>query len=230
MSGQKRKRTQKKKEDRPVSERKKHEAQDEAPEHLPAGSARQQEQAGDTPVSENEPVIPEPENRDEHADAAPRPGPPPPAGSPTADGGRAWRPGDPGAMPPPGEIEQPHAPPLDRTREGAGAWGAPPPGQQPPADRTAGAPSYDKPGQLPRVVNQSDRAGPGERRYKIRADVPGEVAPTLYVLAEEGDVQGAVRAYAHAARLTGVKSKLDAEGKVSAAAREFEFFAHELPD
>lgn len=52
-------------------------------------------------------------------------------------------------------------------------------------------------GDVPRVIQPSDRAPAGHKRYKIRAENYEQMGPrkTLYVLAKEGDVEGAEKCY-----------------------------------
>ena len=76
------------------------------------------------------------------------------------------------------------APPPPKTTGGTG-----PESSGAPRGRPAGQ------GPLPRVIDQLERAGKGQTRYKVRGEWPEGCSGPLYVLAEEGDQKGAVTCY-----------------------------------
>lgn len=148
-----------------------------------------------------------------------------PEGKPTSSGGKAWRPGDPEPSPPPDEIEQPQAEPKDATREGAGAWSSPPPGQKVPAQAGGGGGVASPEGKVPRVIDQGERAPEGLRRFKVRADIPGEPTPTLYILAKDEE-----SACKHYMEYTGRQKRLDHLKRQGQEAQAPFLSVRELPD
>lgn len=82
-------------------------------------------------------------------------------------------------------------------------------------------------GPLPRVVKELERRVPGTVRYKVRADnYPGMNKPR-YVLAKQGDEDGAKKLYAKASGIAEYAEKLK---KAGVAAEEPVIYAFELAD
>jgi hypothetical protein len=143
---------------------------------------------------------------------------------PPAEG--PWRAGDP--TPQPILPQQPAAEPKDLPREAAGAWTTPPPGQTPPGGRNAATVRQAKAEDKPKVIDPSQRAPQGWKRYKIRADIPGEPVRTLYILAK--DEQSAKDEYARSTGLDRTRKAVGDDGKLKDVQRAFDLVVTELPD
>lgn len=134
---------------------------------------------------------------------------PPPQHQPKDPAGQNPRELRPQRAPDPDKGDLPAAEPKDLTREAAGEFGTPPPGYPKPHERGPDGRTLAQTG-LPRLINPGDRAGKGETRYKIRADIPGETQPTWYIMAAKDDDDGARRLYLEE---TGLQQKMDRANK-----------------
>jgi hypothetical protein len=119
----------------------------------------------------------------------------------------------PQAAPDPLKGDLPAAEPKDKTREAVGEFTTPPPGYKAPVQPGGGARPADLT-QVPRVCDPNERVGADSkvRRFKVRADVPGETTGTRYILANDED-----EAIAHYLAVSGLREKIDRARKASAA-------------
>lgn len=95
--------------------------------------------------------------------------------------------------------------------------------------RTAPRPA-DPSQPLPRVCDQHERAYEGTARFKVRALIAGEPREPLYVLAEEGDEQGARDAYLKAQGLDRKRKVLDEKGELKEVLPPVDLFVVRLAD
>jgi hypothetical protein len=83
---------------------------------------------------------------------------------------------------------------------------------------------------LPRLCHPNERAYPGATRYKVRAEIPGQPFPPLYILAPENDEQAAKDCYARVQNLDRKRRVLDDQGNMKEVMPVYDLILVRLPD
>lgn len=85
-------------------------------------------------------------------------------------------------------------------------------------------------GKLPRVISGNERAPAGLKRWKVRADIPGEAFAALYLLGKEGDEEGVKKLYAAEVGLDKRRKVIDDKGEIKEVTRPYDLVVVLLPD